>query len=98
MVQSVPEFFIDDERICVTVMNGKYDLLKLNPRYERYIDLTEYLVKDEKYAIDIARNLGVTVFQHHWDLNFDQFKRLIEDLNEIVVKNEYAGKKTFVYF
>ena len=73
MVQSVPEFFIDDERICVTVMNGKYDLLNRSPGYPRYHELTEYLVKDEKYAIDIARNLGVTVFQHHWDLNFDQF-------------------------
>ena len=44
MVQSVPEFFIDDERICVTVMNGKYDLLRGSPGYGITIDLTQYLV------------------------------------------------------
>ena len=71
MVQSVPEFFIDDERICVTVMNGKYDLLRRCPGHEFIYELTEYLVNDEKYAKDIARNLGVTVFQHYWDLDFD---------------------------
>jgi len=71
MVLYVPDFFIDDERICVTIMNGRYDLLRLNPVYKNYIDLTEYLVKDEKIAIDIARNLGVTVFHHHWDLDWD---------------------------
>ena len=49
MVEAYPEeeIFIPDERVCVTVMNGKTNLLKLNPRYERMADLSEYVAKDE---------------------------------------------------
>ena len=68
----------------MTVFNGRADLLRLDYRYRNYLDQTEYYVEEEKYAKEIARNLGVTVFQHHWDLNRDQFSELMRDLNFIV--------------
>ena len=71
MVQSVPDRFIPGMRVCVTIMNGKTDLLKLSPKYANgYDDLSQYLVEDEENAIKIAKNLGVTVFKHHKDINW----------------------------
>ena len=74
MVERVPyNWSLDDERVCVTVFNGKADLLRLDYRYQNYFDQTEYFVEEEKYAKEIARNLGVTVSNHHWDVNKNQF-------------------------
>ena len=61
MVQANPEFFIPNERVCVTIMNGKTDLLILNPRHSGCADLSTFLANDEKSAVDIAKNLGMTV-------------------------------------
>ena len=56
MVEANPEFFIPDERVCMTVMNGKTDLLKLNPRYKKgYEDLSENLVVDEENVGELAK-------------------------------------------
>ena len=54
MVQSVPEEdFRPTDRICVTVMNGKTHLLKLNPKYAdgRFADLTQFLNNDLELAV-----------------------------------------------
>ena len=69
-VDSEDEFFLPDERVCVTVMNGKTDMLELNPRYSRFADLSEYVVNDENSAADIAKNLGIKVLAHHKDINY----------------------------
>ena len=70
MVEAVAKHFKPDDRVCVTVMNGKTDLLKLNPRFKKgYDDLTKFLIIDEKLAIQGARDLGVTVFIQHRDID-----------------------------
>ena len=82
----------------MTVFNGRADLLRLDYRYRNYLDQTEYYVEEEKYAKEIARNLGVTVSNHHWDVNKDQFFKIIKDLSKNIRENAEAGKNTFVYF
>ena len=70
MVEAVAKHFKPDVRICVTIMNGKTDLLKLNPRYKNgYDDLTEFLIDDEKIAVQGAKDLGVTFFNQHRDVD-----------------------------
>ena len=40
----------------------------------------------------------MTVFRHHWDIDYDQFNKVIKDLKKIIRDNSKAGKMTFVYF
>ena len=72
MVYAYPyddDTFVPDEGMCVTFMNGKTDLLALNPRYAGYEDLTQYVTEDEKIAAEIAKLLRMTV-KHYRDINF----------------------------
>ena len=39
----IPNDFRPEERVCVIVMNGKTDQLKLNPRNRHFSDLSEEL-------------------------------------------------------
>ena len=48
--QRQDETFIPDVRVCVTVMNGKTDLLILDDNYRSFFDISKALVKDEKLA------------------------------------------------
>ena len=64
------EIFIPDVRVCVTVMNGKTDLLVLNPRYQGLADLSSYVTNDENFSVKIAQNLGATILQHHRDIDY----------------------------
>ena len=72
MVQTDPEdeFFIPDKRLCVTVMNGKTDMLVSNHRYSHLADLSLYVADDENSAAEIAKNLGIKVLAHHRDINY----------------------------
>ena len=101
MVQSVPEEdFRPTDRICVTIMNGKTDLLRLNQKYSdgRFADLTIFLNNDYRLAVQGAKNLGATILKHFENLDFDGFHNLIKELNKILRDNAAAGKKTFIYF
>jgi hypothetical protein len=93
------EIFRPDVRVCVSMMNGKTDLLVLNPRYSTgYADLTEYLAKDEKDVVEIAKNLGMTIWKQCRDIDRKQFFSVIKELKKFIKKNTEEGKKTFVYF
>ena len=93
------EIFVAEARVCVTVMNGKTDLLVLNSRYSTgYEDLTKYVAKDEKDAEEIAKNLGMTVWKQCRDINRKQFDLVIVELTKLIRRNSKEGKKTFVYF
>ena len=101
MVEANPEdqFFIPDVRVCLTVMNGKTNLLQLNPLYKNgFEDLSQFLIEDEKNVAEIAKNLRMTIVKHHRDIDFDQFQEVITELSNFIRKNKAAGKKTFVYF
>ena len=82
----------------MSVFNGKTDLARLNPRHAGAEDLTEFLINDEKYLKKIAKNLGMKASEHHWDLDFNQFNKVIADLAPIIRANAKVGKMTFVYF
>ena len=88
MVEANPhndDTFVPNKRICVIFMNGKIDLLVLNPRYARgYEDLTLYLNNDKKIAEDIARLLGMTVMQYD-DIDKKKFSAVIRELREIIM-------------
>ena len=80
-------------------MNGKTDLLKLNPRYAdgRFRDLTQFLDSDQLMAEEGAKSLGATIFKRYQNLNFDEFQKLVVELNKILKKNAADGKRTFIY-
>ena len=40
----------------------------------------------------------MTAQMHHWDINPVQFNQIIKALKKIIVENNNAGKRTFVYF
>ena len=82
----------------MSVFNGKTNLVRLNPRYSGAGDLTQFLVNDEKYLKKIAKSLGITVLMSKWDIDYDQFNKVINDLSKILRENERAGRRTFVYF
>ena len=80
-------------------MNGKTDLLKLNPRYAdgRFKDLTQLLDNDQELIEQGAKNLGATIFKHYKNLNYAEFQNLVDELNKILKKNAADGKRTFIY-
>ena len=53
---------------------------------------------DEQYIKEIAKNLGMTVLKHRWDIDYNEFNKVINDLKKIIRENAKAGKMTFVYF
>ena len=72
MVEADPheDNYVANRNLCVTIMNGKTDLLVLNPRYAQgCADLTVYVAKDEKTAKKIAKLLGMDVIIIHRDID-----------------------------
>ena len=99
MVEAYPndDTFVPDQRICVTFMNGKVDLLVLNRRYAKgYSDITPYLINDERTAGEIAKLLGMTAM-HHRDIDKRKFNDVMSELKKLILKNAKAGFKTFLY-
>jgi hypothetical protein len=55
------------------------------------------LDNDQQLAEEGARNLGATIFKHYKNLDFENFHKLIGELNKLLKKNAAEGKKTVLY-